>query len=424
MKRFLLSFCVLALLASFSYGQNTNDFGSIHEAAVAGSARGIVAFLQNGVSVDLRDSEGKTPLMAASEAGMSRVIPILLSRNAGIDIVDTEGNTALHHGALKGHAKVVSELLRNNADVTIKNRKAQTARDLATASGNTRLVNIFPSEGMILDNSFQYESAVVQTGPEQIYAILEDVNGIRARLNSDPNLQSQMKTVFKLLEAEENKWTSRKRRIATSFYSALRKEVDVEIVFIQSIAKGEDANDVVHELDVVQSTWKSVFSRASRKMREATRANSQGMQAMTRSSRGRSRRGQTGDSRTMRRPSRTGEEDAVEQIDPHASYIDSWGSISDTSLDTLYGETQSKYFGDIWRVRSIAQKLGKPRTLNAIDGVMMERKLRGERSLVVYALTKEELSNVPDTSSSENSMRGRRGRGRSSQSQQTTRRRR
>jgi hypothetical protein len=423
-KRFVLSLCLLSMLANFGYGQNADSFVSIHEAAAAGNARGIVAFLQKGVSVDSKDSSGKTPLMAASESGMSRVIPLLLLQHAGINMLDEQGNTALHYGVAKKHAKVVSELLSNSANAEIRNSKGQTAKDLAEASGDVRLANLFPKE-MTYDQPFQSGNSNVMTGPETIYAILEDVNGIRARLSTDPNLESQLTTMFKSLELQEAKWTSRQRRIATSFYSALRKEVDIEIVFIQSVAKGEDANDIVHQLDVVQSTWKSIFSKSSRKMREATRGTtSQGMQTMTRSSRGRSRRGQTNDTSTARRGSRAREEETVQEIDPHASYVDSWGSISDTNLDTLYGETQDKFFGDMSHIRSLAEKQGKTRTLNAIDGVMLERQFRGERSLVVYSLTKEELSNVQDMSSAEGNTRGRRTRGRSSQTQQTTRRRR
>jgi len=423
-KRFLMSLCVLSMLANLGHGQNTDSFTSIHEAAAAGNARGIVAFLQKGVSVDSKDSNGKTPLMAASESGMSRVIPLLLLRNAGINMLDKQGNTALHYGVAKKHARVVSELLSNNADAEIKNSKGQTAKDLAKASGDVRLANLFPNE-RTYDQPFQTEDSIVMTGPEQIYAVLKDVNGIRVRLSTDPNLESQLKTIFKSLEAEEAKWTSRKRRIATSFYSALRKEVDSEIVFIQSVAKAEDANDIVHQLDVIQSTWKSIFSQSSRRMRAATRGTaSQGMQTMTRPSRGRSRRGHTADISTSRRGIRTRNEETVEQVDPHASYIDSWGSISDTNLDTLYNDTQDKYFGDMATIRGMAEKQKKARTLNAIDGVMLERKFRGERSLVVYGLTKDELSNIPDTSSVEGTARGRRSRGRANQTQQTSRRRR
>jgi hypothetical protein len=363
-------------------------------------------------------------LMSASWAGMSRVLPILLDRSAELDAIDSDGNTALHLGAAKGDVKVISELIARGADVSIKNGKGILAKELASLSGDQRAVNEFPNSdpyGRISERA--YEEPIVRT--ETLRDILNDPNEVRARLLSDPKLVTEMAILFKAMEVEETKWTSRTRRIKNTFLAAVRKEIDSEIVFIQAVAKQEDANDIVRELDVLQSTWKSILSQSSRKMREADRAASaQGMQATTRTSRSRSRRGETMGTGSSRRPTRSREVEVVPEVDPHAQYVDSWSSVSDTTLDTVYLATEDKFLVDIGTVRFLAEEKNKPRILNAIDGVMLERKLRGERSLAVYELTKADLAAVSDVGMNENSARGGRSRRGSTQTTQTQRRRR
>jgi len=422
--------CLVLVIQTCSFAQDVAEYKTIHAAADAGNARGILAFIQDGVSVNAKDSKGRTPLMSASESGMSRVIPILLDRKAEINAIDNEGNTALHLASVKGHVKVISELIGGGADISIKNRKGLLAKELAASSGNTRAAGEFPDEtpsgpmgpyGRISNR--EYEEPVVRT--DRLKEVLSDPNEVKARLLSDPKLMGEMAILFKAMEAEETKWTARTRRIKNTFFNAVRKEIDSEIVFIQTVAKQEDANDIVHELDVMQSTWKSIFSKSSRKMRDAARAASaQGMQDMTRNSRSRSRRGQMADTSTSRRPSRSREADTIPEVDPHAPYIDGWSTASDTTLDTVYQATEEKFLSDMGSVRLVAEEENQTRIVNAIDGMMLERQLRGERSLAVYGITKAELAAVPDTSMTEDGARGRRGRRGTTQTTQTNRRRR
>ncbi|NQV36079.1 MAG: ankyrin repeat domain-containing protein [Phycisphaeraceae bacterium] len=422
-RRLFTMLCLVTMIQTCSFAQDSGEFKSIHAAAAAGSARGILVFNQDGVSVNAKDSLGRTPLMTASESGMSRVIGILLTRNAKIDEVDSLGNTALHHAAANGHVKVISELIEGGANTSIRNGKGRTAKELAVSSGNSRAASEFPSEtpyGRVSNRP--YEEPVIRS--DKLKEVLSDPNEVKARLLLDPKLVAEMAVLFKALEIEETKWTSRTRRIKNTFFTALRKEIDSEIVFIQKVAKQEDANDIVHELDVIQSTWKSVFSQSSRKMRDADRAASaQGMQAMTRPSRSRSRRGQM-DAGSSRRPTRTRDSQAVPEVNPHASYIDSWGTVSDTTLDTVYQATHDKFIENIGAVRSAADKLNNARIVNAIDGVMLERMQRGERSLVVYSLTKADLSAATNTNMTDETGRGARSRRGSSQTMPSQRRRR
>jgi hypothetical protein len=366
--------------------------------------------------------------MLASESGMSRVIPLLLERGADIDAVDNAGNTALHIAVSKGELKVVTDLIDEGADTAIKNSKGLTAKELALESGNSRILNAFPNE-------FQYERrplegdygmAPAPLGSDKLKQALEDPNEVRDRLATDPKLVSQMDVLFKALEEEETKWTSRKQRIKNTFFNAVRKEIDSEILFIQNIAKQEDANNVVQSLDVLQSTWKSIFAKSSRAMREAARGGmGLAVQEMSRSSRSRSRRGQVTDTMASRRGIRGRDGEIVEEVDPHEAYITSWGTIEDGNLDQIYEATQVKIVDDMGSIRLLAEQSNKNRIVNAIDGVMLERKFRGERSLVVYNLNKQELQDAANAMTMDEAARGRRSRrGTTQQTQQTGRSRR
>lgn len=59
--------------------------------------------LQNGVSVDVADNNGFTPLMVASQYGHAMLVAYLIGRGANVSVADKEGDTALHWAAYKGN---------------------------------------------------------------------------------------------------------------------------------------------------------------------------------------------------------------------------------------------------------------------------------------------------------------------------------
>lgn len=389
MKHYSALIMIVSIFHINSYAQNSS-YTTIHEAASNGNARGILAFIQEGINVDSKDSTGKTPLMAATNSDMSRVIPILLDQGASINETDNEGNTALHLAASKGSTRIIQILINSGADVYIVNDAGQTPRELAEEQGQTRVLSLFPQNNLNQQEMQQRPGEnnetildIQENYSDLINTILNDPNSIRARLVSDSNLVEQMDKLFVSLEEEEKKWTSRTRRIKNTFFNAVRKEIDLEILFLQSIAEGQDANVIVNDLNVLQRNWKSLFSKASRSMRDSTRA-STGMQSTTRANRGRTRNTST--------RSRVRNGQMVEEVDQDAPYIDSWGSVSDTSLDTLCESTQERLFKELGPIRNKAEREGYERIVNSIDGVMLERKLRTERSLVIYRVVMDEIN--------------------------------
>jgi ankyrin repeat protein len=55
-----------------------------------------------GVSVDVADHKGCTPLIVASQYGQTMLAGYLMGKSAQLFLADREGDTALHWAAFKG----------------------------------------------------------------------------------------------------------------------------------------------------------------------------------------------------------------------------------------------------------------------------------------------------------------------------------
>jgi hypothetical protein len=91
----------------------------------------IISFLNNGLSVNFKDNEGKTLLMQAAAHDNVEILWELLEHGAKIDAQDKWGYSALMVACQHGHLYSVAQLLRAGADVYLKNKQGQTAMDLA-----------------------------------------------------------------------------------------------------------------------------------------------------------------------------------------------------------------------------------------------------------------------------------------------------
>ena len=59
-------------------------------------------FLQLGVSIEVADVKGCTPLIVASQYGQTMLVGYLIGKGASLFVTDREGDTALHWAAFKG----------------------------------------------------------------------------------------------------------------------------------------------------------------------------------------------------------------------------------------------------------------------------------------------------------------------------------
>jgi len=91
----------------------------------------VLAFLDHGMNVDIKNEYGMTALIEACQNGHEELVPVLLDRQANVDIQSSHGYTALMWASRYGRKEIVQLLLDHNADINLKRWDGKTALDLA-----------------------------------------------------------------------------------------------------------------------------------------------------------------------------------------------------------------------------------------------------------------------------------------------------
>jgi ankyrin repeat protein len=105
--------------------------------------------LEEGVSPNVRDAGGNTPLMVAASKGNLTIAGMLLGRGADVNAVNNSGETALN-SAFAVHDDVTRLLLASNADplVVTHPRPLQRLMFTAVASGSEKAVDALLGAGV------------------------------------------------------------------------------------------------------------------------------------------------------------------------------------------------------------------------------------------------------------------------------------
>ncbi len=140
--------------------------GALYHAASDGRTESVGFLLDRGVSLEARNKEGDTPLMAAARFGQTITVKLLLDcgaeanarnrhgwtalmlaagsgsvetlqllieRGAAVDAKTFYDETALMFAAREGHREAVKKLLKAGAETKSRDRSGKTARDIATS---------------------------------------------------------------------------------------------------------------------------------------------------------------------------------------------------------------------------------------------------------------------------------------------------
>jgi ankyrin repeat protein len=131
--------------------------------------------LDAGVSVEIADDSGMTPLMAAAKQGNVAMIRALLERHARVDLVDALGRSALHYAIAAGKLEAVQCLLP-----LISNLETASAagHDLLTMALETGDMKIF--------------QAVLERFPATLAWTPETRRALEAALNADMRAQVRL----------------------------------------------------------------------------------------------------------------------------------------------------------------------------------------------------------------------------------------
>lgn len=109
---------------------NASTMDAIHDFAREGELGNLIKCVESGVSVDLKDSEGRTPLHWAVDRGHSNIAELLVSRNANVNAKDNEGQTPLHYAATCEREDIAKYLVKHNADRDLKDDDGSSPSDL------------------------------------------------------------------------------------------------------------------------------------------------------------------------------------------------------------------------------------------------------------------------------------------------------
>ncbi|GAB2277075.1 hypothetical protein Dimus_011784 [Dionaea muscipula] len=94
-----------------------------------------------GISLDSKDTQGRTALHMAAANGHLDVVDFLLSKGVNVNACNMEKNTPLHWACLNGHTEVVKNLIMAGANVSSLNSHDRTPIDEALSQGKMKVID-------------------------------------------------------------------------------------------------------------------------------------------------------------------------------------------------------------------------------------------------------------------------------------------
>ncbi|XP_051138073.1 acyl-CoA-binding domain-containing protein 1 [Andrographis paniculata] len=107
---------------------------AIHAFAREGDEGKLLECIESNVPINMKDSEGRTPLHWAVDRGHFNITALLLEKKADVNAQDDEGQTALHYAAVCERTNIAELLVKHGADVEAKDKEGDAARDLCQSS--------------------------------------------------------------------------------------------------------------------------------------------------------------------------------------------------------------------------------------------------------------------------------------------------
>ena len=116
----------------------SNDHQLLFQAIEEEKVEAIESLLCNGVDVNIKNSDGSTPLHWAIQMNKNvEIIKCLIENGANVSAKNNDGSTLLHEAAMWNDNVEVSRLLvSNGADVNANDEFGITPLDLAREKGN------------------------------------------------------------------------------------------------------------------------------------------------------------------------------------------------------------------------------------------------------------------------------------------------
>ncbi len=108
---------------------------------------GVLAMLKGGVSPNVKNAAGNTPLIISASLGDTQSVRVLLAYRADVNAANNDGNTAMLYAARYNHPETLLALLapltlQYRADINMQNKRGETALYWAALKGYAPIVKI------------------------------------------------------------------------------------------------------------------------------------------------------------------------------------------------------------------------------------------------------------------------------------------
>ena len=121
------------------------DLG-LHRAAAEGDLARLTALLAEGLPIDGRDADGRTPVMAATVARQTAAVRALVEAGADIDIRDNRLDNPFLYAGAEGLLDILRVVNEAGADPAITNRYGGIALIPASERGHVEVVRYLLEE--------------------------------------------------------------------------------------------------------------------------------------------------------------------------------------------------------------------------------------------------------------------------------------
>jgi ankyrin repeat protein len=222
MKHLVISTCLLVSLLLEASGANLDE--SLLNAVDRGDVAETRKALQTGAKVDLRNNQGRTPLMIAANAGHFDVATILVDKGADVNArTPTQTGSSVLAFAVGGkNLKTIDYLISHGAELDLKSRDGSTPLCHAAVRGETEIVALLLSKG----------------ADPNLYGMHDSTGNYNTPLMIAAN--SNHVETMKLLLSKGAKIDRRSNKGNTPLMEASKRPYELVVKFL--IEKGSDVN--------------------------------------------------------------------------------------------------------------------------------------------------------------------------------------
>jgi len=158
--------------------QNKYSQGILLSGAEEGNVEVVKLLLNKGANVDVKDNDGRTPLLWAAENRHEAVVRLLLDKGASVDAKDNNSRTPLLWAAENGYEAIMRLLLDKGANIDAKDNNGRTPLLWADRNGHEAIMRLLLDKGANIDakdnNGWTPLLWAFQNGHEAIVRLLLD----------------------------------------------------------------------------------------------------------------------------------------------------------------------------------------------------------------------------------------------------------